>query len=127
MAKSYSAAELTRMQELGSAWIFRRVLNDNVKYRSSEDIIKDKEFSELVKLYPAINKQWIDNYFSQQKKILQEFSGTQFTEFTREGGFMDFITELVRTKFKLLKKILGIQQIFGVSKTKQKLSMISKR
>lgn len=104
MVKSYSAAELTRMQELGSAWIFKRVLNDNVKYRSSEDIIKDKKFSELVKLYPAINKQWIDNYFAQQKKILQEFSGTQFTEFTREGGFMDFITELVRTKFKIAKK-----------------------
>ena len=32
MAKSYSAAELTRMQELGSAWIFRRVLNELQRY-----------------------------------------------------------------------------------------------
>jgi hypothetical protein len=104
MTKKYSAAELTAMQELGSAWIFRRVLNDNIKYRTSDDIVKDKKFPELMKLYPAINKQWLDNYFAQQKRVLQEFSGTQFTEFTRDGGFMDFITELARTKYKISKK-----------------------
>lgn len=104
MAKNYSAAELTRMQELGSAWIFRRALNDNVKYRNSDDIVKDKKYNELVKIYPAINKQWIDNYFAQQKRILEEFSGTKFTEFTRDGGFMDFITKLASQKFKIAKK-----------------------
>ncbi len=104
MAKNYSAAELTRMQELGSAWIFRRALNDNVKYRNSDDIVKDKKYNELVKLYPAINKQWIDNYFAQQKRILEEFSGTKFTEFTRDVGFMDFITKLASQKFKIAKK-----------------------
>jgi hypothetical protein len=104
MAKNYSAAELTRMQELGSAWIFRRALNDNVRYRSPEDIVKDKKYHELVSLYPAINKQWIDNYFAQQKRILQEFSGVQFSEFNREGGFMDFITKLISQKFKISKK-----------------------
>jgi hypothetical protein len=104
MAKTYSAAELTRMQELGSAWIFRRALNDKVKYNNSDDILKDKKFDELLKIYPAINKQWLDNYYAQQKKILQEFSGSQFTEFNREGGFMDFITELARTKYKITKK-----------------------
>lgn len=104
MPKTYSAAELTKMQEMGSAWIFRRALNDNVNYRSAEDIVKDKKYTELVKLYPAINKQWIDNYYAQQKRILQEFKGNQFTEFTRDGGFMDFITKLVAQKFKIAKK-----------------------
>jgi hypothetical protein len=104
MSKNYSAAELTRMQELGSAWIFRRALNDNINYRNSEDIVKDRKYSELVKLYPAINKQWIDNYYAQQKRVLQEFKGNQFTEFTRDGGFMDFITKLVAEKFKISKK-----------------------
>jgi hypothetical protein len=104
MAKSYSAAELTRMQELGSAWIFRRVLNNNIRYKKTDDILNDKKFPELLKLYPAINKQWIDNYFAQQKRILHEFSGTKFHEFNREGGFMDFITEFARTKYKIAKK-----------------------
>lgn len=104
MAKTYSAAELTKMQELGSAWIFRRALNDNVKYNSPDDIRKDKKFSELVKIYPAINDSWIKAYYAQQKRILQEFAGTKFTEFTRDGGFMDFITKLVAQKFKIPKK-----------------------
>jgi hypothetical protein len=104
MAKTYSAAELTKMQELGSAWIFRRALNDNVKYNSPDDIRKDKKFSELIKIYPAINDSWIKAYYAQQKRILQEFAGTKFTEFTRDGGFMDFITKLVAQKFKIPKK-----------------------
>lgn len=104
MAKTYSAAKLTEMQELGSAWIFRRALKDNIMYNSPNDIKKDKKYSELVKLYPAINDAWIANYFAQQKRILAEFANTKFTEFTRDGGFMDFITKLVAQKFRISKK-----------------------
>ena len=104
MAKSYSAAELTKMQELGSAWIFRRVLNDNQKYSSPEDIVKDKKYGELLKIYPAINDEWLKTFYAQQKTMFREFSPSKFTEFNRDGGFMDFITELVRTKFKISKK-----------------------
>lgn len=102
--KTYSAAELTRMQELGSAWIFRRVLNDNVSYSKPEDIIRDKKYNELVKIYPAINQTWVNNYFKQQKTMFREFRQSTFKEFNREGGFMDFISDLVRTKFKISKK-----------------------
>ena len=38
---SISETEATKRQELGSAWIFRRALKDNMKYKSWEDIIKD--------------------------------------------------------------------------------------
>jgi hypothetical protein len=101
---SYSAAELTRMQELGSAWIFRRVLNDNQRYNSPEDIAKDKKYNELVKIYPAINAAWLKAFYAQQKTMLKEFSNSKFTEFNREGGFMDYITNLVRQKYKISKK-----------------------
>jgi hypothetical protein len=104
MAKSYSAAELTRMQELGSAWVFRRVLNDNQKYNTPDDIVKDKKYNELVKIYPAINAEWLKAFHAQQKTMFKEFAPSKFTEFTRDGGFMDYITELVRTKFKISKK-----------------------
>lgn len=104
MAKSYSAAELTRMQELGSAWIFRRVLNDNQRYNTPDDIVKDKKYSELVKIYPAINAEWLKAFYAQQKTMFKEFSSSKFTEFTRDGGFMDYITELARVKFKIAKK-----------------------
>lgn len=104
MAKTYSAAELTEMQEKGSAWIFRRVLNDKKDYKNADDIKRDERYSELLKIYPAINEEWINNYYAQQKRILQEFKGSKFTEFTRDGGFMDFITKLVSQKFKIAKK-----------------------
>ena len=39
-----SATALTRMQELTSAWIFRRALNDNVEYRNANEIIEDDKF-----------------------------------------------------------------------------------
>lgn len=104
MAKTYSAAELTEMQEKGSAWIFRRALNDKKNYKSGDDIVKDPKYGELLEIYPAINKQWIDNYYAQQKRILQEFKGHEFSEFTRDGGFMEFITKLVAQKFKIAKK-----------------------
>jgi hypothetical protein len=125
MAKSYSAAELTRMQELGSAWIFRRVLNDNQRYNSPEDIVKDKKYKELVAIYPAINAEWLKAFYAQQKTMFKEFASSKFTEFNRDGGFMDFITDLVRTK--LLKKILGILLIFGVFRMNRKLFQILKK
>jgi hypothetical protein len=84
MAKNYSAAELTRMQELGSAWIFRRALNDNINYRNPEDIVKDKKYHELVSLYPAINKQWIDNCGRINIKLYGEING-RFTKRRRSG------------------------------------------
>jgi hypothetical protein len=127
MAKSYSAAELTRMQELGSAWIFRRVLNDNQTYNTPEDIIKDRKYSELVKIYPAINAEWLKAFHAQQKTMFKEFAPSKFTEFTRDGGFMDYITEMVRQNLKLLKKILGILLIFGVFRMNKKLLQMLKR
>lgn len=106
------SGETTRMQELGSAWIFRRALKDNKKYGSVDDILKDPKFPELAALYPALDpkkkdptgKVWLNNYYAQNKVMLDKFSSANFTEFTREGGFMDYISELVRKKFGIAKK-----------------------
>lgn len=102
-----SAAERTRRQELGSAWIMRRALRDNQKYSSWEDITKDKKYSELAGkkgIYPEITVDWLKVYFLQQQKMLQEFSNPKFTEFNREYGFMDYITKLVSKEFGISKK-----------------------
>jgi len=106
------SGESTRMQEEGSAWIFRRALKDNKRYSSVNDIIKDPKFKELVAIYPAVDPSkkdpvgttWLKNYYAQNKVMLEQFSGANFTEFTRSGGFMDYVTDLVRTKFGIAKK-----------------------
>jgi hypothetical protein len=109
--KKLSAAEATRRQELTSAWIFRRALKDNKKYNTSGDIIKDPKFkSEVIGtssrkgIYPEIDSEWLNVFFLQQKKFLDEFSNTKFTEFTREYGFMKYISDLVKKKYGIGKK-----------------------
>ncbi len=39
------ASTMTRMQELGSAWVFKRAIQDNKTWSSWEDIKKDMEES----------------------------------------------------------------------------------
>jgi hypothetical protein len=105
--KVLSSAELTRQQELGSAWIFRRALKDNMRYSRWEDILEDPKYDELggaKGIYPTVDKDWLKTFFLQQKTMLQEFSNPQFTEFNREYGFMKFISDLVKNKFGISKK-----------------------
>ena len=107
MAKSTTDAKDTRKQELGSAWIFKRALNDNIKYNKWEDILSDPKYPELggpKGIYPEVDKKWLETFYLQQKKMLDEFSNTKFSEFNREEGFMDFISKLVKQKFGIAKK-----------------------
>jgi hypothetical protein len=99
-------AKTTRMQELGSAWIMRRAIKDNYRYKDWQSIRLDPKYSELVAIYPAVDDdpEWLQGYYAQQKKMLEEFAGVSFTEFNRDGGFMDYITDLVRDKFGIVKK-----------------------
>lgn len=108
MAK-LSEAEATRKQELGSAWIFRRALKDNITYNDWEDILNDPKYMELggpKGIYPEIDTSWLKTFYMQQKTMLKEFSSPKFTEFDRDehGGFMEFITNLVRKKYGITKK-----------------------
>jgi len=99
-------AKTTRMQELGSAWIIRRAIKDNIKYTDWQSIRQDPKYQELVDIYPAVDEdaEWLQGYFAQQKKMLEEFSSVSFDEFNREGGFMDYISGLVSSKYGIAQK-----------------------
>ena len=106
-----SATELTRMQELTSAWIFRRALNDNKRYRDADDILGDSKFQNEVigtstkkGIYPFVDTDWVSTFFKQQKRFLDEFSNARFKEFSVEGGFMDWVSKLVNQKYGINKK-----------------------
>ena len=107
MEKNYSSAQLTRMQELGSAWIFRRALKDKIRYKKWEDILNDSKYDELggkKGIYPNVDKDWLETFYLQQKKMLEEFSNSKFTEFNREYGFMKYISNLVKVKYGISRK-----------------------
>ena len=104
--KAVGDAKTTRMQELGSAWIMRRAIRDDYNYKDWKSIRKDPKYPELVEIYPDVDEEpeWLQTFYAQQAKMLEEFSNPKFKEFNREGGFMDFITELAKTKFGISKK-----------------------
>ena len=116
-----SDTEFTAMQELGTAFICERAFKDNVRFRSAEDIIKDNKTKiGLQKIFKKGSKQlfffttpidpkstegkWINTFYLQQKKLLSTFSNASFKVFNREGGFMQFITDLISDKFVVSKK-----------------------
>jgi hypothetical protein len=111
MATKPSPSDLTEMQEKTSAWIFDQALNYNRKYKSADDIISDDKFkneiigtSKKPGIYPFVDSTWINSYYKQQKKFLDEFSDAKFKEFSVKGGFMDFVSKLVTQKFEISKK-----------------------
>jgi hypothetical protein len=103
-ATKASGATATAMQERGSAWILKRALNDNIKYNKWEDIANDPNYSELEKIYPDIDDDWLKTFYKQQRTMLKELSGRNYTEFNRDGGFMYYITKLVQQKFEISQK-----------------------
>ena len=95
-SKDLKAAPLTRMQELGSAWIFKRAIQDNKTWNSWEDIKKDKKtFPEIEKIWLKVGKvnwddnvdnEWLESFWKQQKALVSKIGRPAFTLFTRDGG-----------------------------------------
>ena len=48
--------------------------------------------------------EWLSSFYAQQKKMLEVFRGKTFTEYNRDCGFMDYISNLIIDKFKISKK-----------------------
>jgi len=109
--KKISEATMTRMQELGSALIFKRSIHDNITFSSPKDILDDKVTMDgLVKIWTSVGKtseigeDWIENFYKQNKTLLSKIGKPTFTEFNREGGFMDWVSKLVKDQYGVSKK-----------------------
>ena len=94
----------TAQQERGNAWIFRRALRDNVRYDSWEAIMNDDKYYELLDVFPNVSPEWLQSYYKQNVKMIEEFSDYRWNEFSRDGGFMHYISEFVKTRFGIAKK-----------------------
>ena len=116
-----SAAVFTPMQEKASAFILMQAFQNNVKFKEVDDIVKHKAtVAGLKKIFTIGGKsifsydspvdkkspegEWLESFFQQQAKMLDEYSNPGWTVFNRDGGFMDFITGLIRQKFNIGKK-----------------------
>ena len=102
-------AKTTAAQERGSAYILQRVLKNNKRYNSSEDIRKDTQAYRALKGIWKLSQlefddSWLDDYYKQQKTMLIEYSSPRFTQFIRDGGFMKWVTDLVKQKYQISQK-----------------------
>ena len=90
----------TAEQERGSAFIFRRALNENASWSRWQDIVEDdKTYPELVKIFDGSGPEaWLISYFAQHRVLLNDVKPAHKSEFNRDGGFMQFITNLVKQK-----------------------------
>ena len=118
------ASTMTAMQELGTLWVFRQVIQENKKFSKWQDIKKDDDtWNELVKIWNDIGNvpggpedKWLQIFFKQNDVFMEKMSDPRIKlleEFTRgsthAGGkpykipgskstdtFMEFISNHVR-------------------------------
>jgi hypothetical protein len=105
-----SDAASTRKQELASLWMIRSALSPGPKlYKDWDAVTKDKKaFQELTDIYPELittATEWQAGLCKQQAEIEKKLQGGgRYTEFVREGGFMKFISKLVKDEFMIGRK-----------------------
>jgi hypothetical protein len=105
-----SDAASTRKQELASLWMIRSALSPSPKlFKDWDAVTKDKKaFQELTDIYPELittATEWQAGLCKQQATIEKKLQGGgRYTEFVREGGFMKFISKLVKDEFMIGRK-----------------------
>ena len=99
-------AKTTAMQEAGSKYVFEYALNNKKSgWTTVNKFMSDKKFMDgLREIYPDVDSDWLDVFWKQHKKILELFSSTQINRFDHTGGFMDFISKLIKDNFGISKK-----------------------
>tara|TARA_Y100001970_G_scaffold17249_1_gene19505 strand:- start:2774 stop:4414 length:1641 start_codon:yes stop_codon:yes gene_type:complete len=101
--ETINAAAMTKAQEMGSAFVFKRALKHDDRWTSWEKLKEDDTVStELNRIWKdvvgldRVTNDWYKNFYAQNKKLLQVVGSHQFTEFERDGDFMDWVTGYVR-------------------------------
>ena len=134
LAPKVDATTMTAMQELASAWIFKRAIEDDEEFHSVADIKKDKKtYDELIKIWIQSSKgkiknkeqailsltegEWLENFYKQSGRLVEEIGKPKFTVFTRgktQGytsgwyknrvTFMEWVSNYVKKEFSIQRK-----------------------
>ena len=120
-----SDAKITQLQELGSAWVFKRAIKDNRTWNNWQDIKKDNgTMTQLKSIWKKAggvdwndraDDQWLESFYKQQEALLKEIGKPKFTEFARSNHytlpgmkkgdtFMEWISDLIKKEFEIGNK-----------------------
>ena len=94
-------AKTTFKQEATSAAIFELALERKSPWPNESKFSADKDVEKTIrKNYPEAyddpGNDWIPVFYKQHKVILNEFSKSNITKFDHEGGFMEYIKDIIK-------------------------------
>lgn len=121
--KGSSDAVSTRMQENASLFAIKKSIENN----GYTDIGKFMSLyrDELLEIYPDMNEEWENVFFQQQLTVYKQLGNTKFGHYSRDAGFMDYITKFVKKKYGIVKKDswdpADIWLVANLEKTKKEL------
>ena len=92
--KSKSDGKSTAMQERASMYAIEQGLNKN-GYKDKKTFLKDCK-KELKKLYPDMDAAWEETFFQQQITVADKIPKNNNFHYSRDDGFMEKITNLVK-------------------------------
>jgi len=107
-----SESTMTRIQEIGTARVLRHAMKGTdhdlttaAKIRA-DDVVMDnlREVFKRIGDIDEVDDDWLHNFAAQNRIVLEKIKRRDFQHFNREGGFMDFISDLLRKKFKIHPK-----------------------
>lgn len=92
----------TQKQELGSLLAIQRGIENNGYTDKSKFFKLYRE--ELFSVYPEMNEKWEETFFQQQLTVYRKVGPTKFSHYSRDGGFMDYITEVAKNNYGITRK-----------------------
>ena len=95
-------AKTTQKQELASLFAIQKSIENN-GYTDQGKFMKLYR-DDLKKIYPDMNEEWENTFFQQQLTTYKEVGRTKYGHYSRDGGFMDYISDICKTKYGISKK-----------------------
>ena len=94
-------AKTTQKQELASLFAIQKSIENN-GYTNQGKFMKLYR-DDLKKIYPDMNEEWENTFFQQQLVTYKEVGRTRYGHYSRDGGFMDYISDICKTKYGISK------------------------
>jgi hypothetical protein len=97
-----SDAKTTAMQERASLFAIKKSIENNGYSNQAQFYKLYRE--ELRKIYPGMNEEWENGIFQQQLTTQKEVGNTTYRHYSRDDGFMDYISNMCKQLYGISQK-----------------------
>ena len=94
----------TAKQERASLLVIEEAIQKGKTYTNNTALQKSPMFKRIAEVYPNVDDGWCNSFAAQGRKMKQKFSNVKFDTYNRDGGFMDWYTKHVNTRYQIKKK-----------------------